>query len=97
MTDLTPFRLHAIVDGEVQGVSFRYFVIDRAGLLHLSGWVRNRWDGTVEVLAEGGRGALENLLSDLRCGPPAAHVTGVNFEWQQGTGEFKGFHIRSTV
>ncbi|GAP11274.1 acylphosphatases [Bellilinea caldifistulae] len=92
----TPSRLHAIVEGRVQGVGFRMFVLETARNLNLTGWVRNRWNGDVEVLAEGPRSALENLLSKLRVGPPAAHVTGVHFEWQQPTGEFKRFDVRAT-
>ena len=46
-------RLHAVVHGRVQGVSFRYFVMECARRLDLFGWVRNRYDGTVEVMVEG--------------------------------------------
>jgi len=89
-------RLHAIVEGGVQGVGFRFFVQDTANLLGLSGWVRNRWDGTVEVLVEGERGRLEQLLTALRCGPRSAQVMGVNFTWQDYSGEFSGFRVRQT-
>ncbi len=53
-------RLHAIVEGHVHGVGFRAFVIRRASSLGVTGWVRNRWDGTVEVVAEGERPDLES-------------------------------------
>ena len=89
-------RLHAIVEGTVQGVGFRYFVQDTANLLGLSGWVRNRWDGTVEVLAEGERSRLEQLLAALRRGPRSAQVMGVDFTWQEYHGEFTGFRVRQT-
>lgn len=46
-------RLYAVVEGRVQGVGFRYFTQERAVLLGLNGWVRNRWNGTVELIAEG--------------------------------------------
>ncbi len=90
-------RLHAFVEGVVQGVGFRFFVQQRAAALGVRGWVRNLWDGRVEVLAEGERAALETLLGDLRRGPRAAHVRGVNFEWGAATGEFSGFHVRPTA
>ncbi len=89
-------RLNAVIEGTVQGVGFRYFVQDAANLLGLSGWVRNRWDGTVEVLAEGERSRLEQLLTALRRGPRSAHVMGVNFTWQEYNGEFTGFRVRQT-
>ena len=89
-------RLHAIVHGRVQGVSFRYFVTNSAGRLELNGWVRNRFGGTVEVLAEGKRENLENLLLILHQGPRASNVTKVEHEWQEMTGEFKRFRVRMT-
>ena len=87
-------RLHAIVDGIVQGVNFRYYTQERARSLRLTGWVRNRADGSVEVLAEGPRASLDQLLEFLRRGPPAASVTEVKEEWQAPTGEFALFDIR---
>ena len=88
--------LHAVVEGHVQGVGFRYYVQENASNLGLKGWVRNRWDGTVEVMAEGERQALEMLLALLRRGPRASTVSGVNFEWQPPSGEFKHFQVRMT-
>ncbi len=90
-------RLHAMVTGRVQGVYFRSFVQQQAAELDLTGWVRNRWDGSVEVTAEGPRPKLDQLLQVLREGPPAARVEDVDFEWLQGTGEFIGFSVRSTI
>ena len=90
-------RLHAIVEGRVQGVSFRYFVQSQAFNLGLTGWVRNRWNGTVEVVAEGARKEVEQLLSAIRRGPPAANVTQVKAEWESASGEFKSFKIRMTA
>ena len=89
-------RLHAIVEGRVQGVGFRYFVQDCAAALHVKGWVRNRWDETVEVTAEGGRVALEKLLNFLHKGPRSAYVSQVKAEWLPATGEFSSFQVRST-
>jgi acylphosphatase len=89
-------RLHAVVKGYVQGVGFRYFVLDAAVALGLSGWVRNLWDGDVELIAEGEREALEKLLPVVRRGPRAAHVSGVDIEWGDYKGEFSSFHVKST-
>lgn len=65
------------VSGRVQGVGFRYFVEMHARRLGVGGWVRNRADGTVEVLAAAGEAALVDLKALLAEGPAGAHVTGV--------------------
>ncbi|HIP87509.1 MAG TPA: acylphosphatase [Anaerolineales bacterium] len=87
-------RLHAVVEGRVQGVNFRYYTVRTARRLGLTGWIANRWDGTVETVAEGPRPALEALLNFLHEGPPAARVTRVNVRWEQPTGEFSNFTVR---
>lgn len=87
-------RLQAIIHGRVQGVSFRYHTARRAWDLDLTGYVRNRWDGTVEVAAEGPRHRLEELLSFLRVGPRAAFVTDVDVSWPDPAGEFNSFKVR---
>lgn len=96
MADGENSRLHALIIGRVQGVSFRYFVMENAEALNLLGWVRNRWDGSVEVTAEGTRQDLEQLLQALHTGPPMARVDRVDFEWQDFIGEFKSFKLGST-
>ena len=71
----------AVVSGRVQGVGYRQFVFGRAHALALRGWVRNRDDGTVEVVALGTRPAVEQLLSLLRQGPRFADVSDVHATW----------------
>ena len=90
-------RLHAIVEGRVQGVGFRAFVERNALQLGITGWVRNRWDGTVEVTAEGDRATLDQLLTTLRRGPSASRVSQVKSQWKPATGDFNRFSIRYTV
>lgn len=87
-------RLHAIVKGLVQGVNFRYYTQGRAGDLGLTGWVRNLRDGSVEVVAEGRRQALEALAEFLKSGPPAAQVTDLKTTWAESGGEFTHFDVR---
>jgi len=87
-------RLHAIIHGRVQGVNFRYYTRQRARQLGVTGYVRNCWDGTVEVVAEGERSAVEALRNFLHVGPPAAIVTRVDEEWQVPTGQFRRFEVR---
>lgn len=89
-------RLHALIEGRVQGVAFRAFVQQRASQLGLNGWVRNLWDGSVEVEAEGARQDVEKLLSALHRGPSSAFVSHVNVSWSEPIGEKRGFTIRRT-
>jgi acylphosphatase len=88
-------RLEAVVRGRVQGVGYRVFVQREAARLGLTGWVRNRDDGAVDLVAEGGEPALRALLARLREGPPAARVAGVEARWSPPTREFSRFGIRS--
>ena len=87
-------RLHVTIRGRVQGVSFRYYTAHRARDLGLAGYVRNKPDGTVEVVAEGRRARLEELLSFLRVGPRAAIVTEVDLSWPAPSGGFDRFEVR---
>ena len=76
MTD-SVVRLHVVVRGRVQGVGFRWFVREQARRLDLAGWVKNRDDGGVEVVAEGSEAAVRSLMHQLRKGPPDADVRDV--------------------
>ena len=87
-------RVYAVVSGDVQGVGFRMFTKRSAEEFNLNGWVRNLWNGDVELVAEGKQGALESLLVQLREGPRSAFVTNIAIDWQPYTGEFKSFQIR---
>ncbi len=93
----SPARLHAFVGGMVQGVGFRYYVLDAANEVSVAGWVRNLYDGRVEILAEGPRPSLEVLLARLRQGPRAARVNQVDVDWEPATAEFTGFRLERTV
>jgi acylphosphatase len=86
-------QLHLRITGLVQGVCFRAYTQDEALRLGLTGWVRNRHDGSVELVAEGPEVALSELASWCEHGPPAAHVTGVERRWSEATGELGRFHI----
>ena len=87
-------RLSAMVYGYVQGVNFRYFVLRLARSLDLKGYVCNLPDGSVEVVAEGERDRLERLAEQLKVGPRAARVKGVETHWADYSGEFTDFEIR---
>jgi acylphosphatase len=90
-------RFHAFLRGSVQGVSFRWFARREASRLGLFGWVRNRFDGRVEVVAEGDRATLEIFCGVLRRGPLLAKVEDVEVVWEKATGEFADFQVEMTV
>ncbi|MBK8026677.1 MAG: acylphosphatase [Chloroflexi bacterium] len=84
-------QVHALVSGLVQGVNFRYYTVQTALELGLTGWVRNLAEGDVEVMAEGTRAQLNQLVAFLHKGPPAAYVIGVQTTWGKATGKFETF------
>lgn len=87
-------RVHARITGRVQGVAYRWYTQREAERLGLTGWVRNRLDGSVELVAEGPRSGLDALLAWCQDGPPVAAVGSVDPEFVEATGEFPGFTIR---
>lgn len=96
MSESEQVQLQATIKGRVQGVGFRAFVVENAVALGVTGWARNRWDGSVEVLAEGERERLEKLLVALRRGPRISNVTKIYQEWRDASGDFSSFHVKST-
>ena len=70
-------RVRLRVDGRVQGVGFRWFVVSEGRRLGMSGWVRNNADGSVELEAEGSRADIQALRDRVAQGPPAARVEAV--------------------
>jgi len=87
-------RAHLVVSGRVQGVWFRGATQEEARGLGVVGWVRNRRDGTVEVEAEGERGAVEALVAWAGHGPPGARVTHVETRWIAALGTEMEFEVR---
>ncbi|MHA1521835.1 MAG: acylphosphatase [Promethearchaeota archaeon] len=85
--------LTAIVIGRVQGVFFRVNTRNMAKQLGLTGWVRNNWDGNVEVLAEGPEDVLKILIDWLNEGPPHAHVHEVKYQLRDGNPQHSSFSI----
>jgi acylphosphatase len=84
-------RLTAWVQGQVQGVGFRWWTRCRARELGLVGEARNLPDGRVAVVAEGGRGACEQLLGQLRGGRTPGRVDVVVEQWHEARGGWAGF------
>lgn len=87
-------RIEAVVRGRVHGVAFRHYTQVEASRLKLTGWVANRADGTVRVVAEGPEPALRRFASWLEIGPPAAWVESADIRWMMAADEFHGFEIR---
>ena len=86
-------RVHLLIEGSVQGVFFRASAQAEASRLGLTGWVRNRPDGAVEVVAEGERKKIDDLIAWCRHGPRGAEVEDVQVEWKSFSGEFETFRI----
>jgi acylphosphatase len=76
--------LHLRIAGRVQGVGYRYALQAEAQAGGISGWVRNRGDGTVEAVVQGDQQAVEKILAWAKRGPPAARVTEVKAQPAQG-------------
>ena len=86
-------RVRLIIKGRVQGVWFRESTRRKARSLGVAGWVRNRSDGSVEVLAEGPEDRVKDLVSWCHNGPPYSEVSQVNESREEWSGEFKSFDI----
>ena len=85
--------VNALITGSVQGVFYRASVLEVAQRLNLTGWVKNLADGSVEVMAEGSRYSLEELVRWCRTGPPSAQVDQVSARFGDFKGEFRTFMI----
>ncbi len=86
-------RAHLIISGEVQGVMFRQETKHRALNSNVKGWVRNRYDGTVEAVFEGEEQDVESMITFCKRGPPRAIVTSVQVEMEEYVGEFDRFSV----
>ena len=86
-------RAHVIISGRVQGVFFRMETLKAAQLYGVSGWVRNKADRTVEAMFEGDEKSVDLILEWCSKGSPPAKVEKTDVNWEDYTGEFKGFKI----
>ena len=87
-------RAHALISGRVQGVCFRMETQRAAEGFGVTGWVRNKRDGTVEAVAEGPKDDVMSLIDWCRTGPPSARVETVDVAWHDYQGEFGDFSVR---
>ena len=86
-------RVHIKVVGLVQGVFFRANTQKTAKALELLGWIRNMPDGSVEIVAEGRKQALDELVSWCRKGPPSSRIDKVSADFGKAENEFTNFKI----
>lgn len=85
--------VHIIIHGYVQGVGFRYFTKYTAARLNVDGYVLNRYDGAVEIWAEGSRATLEEFINAVRRGPERASVDHLDLRWDAPKGIYYGFEV----
>lgn len=93
MNDLA---IRLVIEGRVQGVGYRWWACAQARKFGLRGWVRNRRDGSVELLAAGPAGAVDQLAAACREGPAAAQVKSVT-RFDAETAGVVGFEERPTA
>ncbi len=86
-------RVFLIVSGDVQGVGFRAWTKRLAKALSLTGWVQNRDNGTVAIVAEGSAEVLKMFVDQVRQGPDVAWVEHLDIQWGEGNGEFLRFEV----
>lgn len=86
-------RIHLVIRGRVQGVYFRASAVREAKRLGLTGWVKNRQDSAVEVVAEGEEDQVKDFLAWAQHGPSTARVDKIDTRWRSYTGEFASFTI----
>ena len=94
--DRSDVRVHIIVSGLVQGVGYRYFAFNAARKLAVTGWVRNRADGTVELEAQGTRGAVAAFIGRLKSGNQWSRVHDVQVTAMAAQPSDRAFRIHGT-
>ncbi len=86
-------RVHVVISGLVQGVFFRHYTRKYAIQYNLTGWVKNRSDGDVEAIFEGGEESIALMIDWCRGGPPSAQVSHIDISHEESTNTFPDFRI----
>lgn len=87
-------RAEILVNGLVQGVGFRYFVVKHAERLKLNGYVQNLFTGEVHAVIEGDKINIEELFKLIKLGPTHAHVKNARIDWLEFKNEFNSFEVK---
>jgi acylphosphatase len=87
-------RAEIVVNGLVQGVGYRYFVVREAQKLGLKGFTQNLYTGEVLTVAEGEKAIVEEMINKLRVGPNHASVKSCKVNWQEPKNEFTDFKVK---
>jgi len=87
-------RAEIVVNGLVQGVGYRYFVVREAQKLGLKGFTQNLYSGEVLTVAEGEKAIVEEMINKLRVGPSHASVKSCKVNWQEPKNEFTDFKVK---
>lgn len=91
---MKPRRVAVRFEGHVQGVGFRYTAVHIAQQHAIPGFVRNEFDGTVELVAEGLEPEINDFLAALRASHLGRFITRESTNWTEASGEFRSFSIR---
>jgi acylphosphatase len=84
---------HLHIKGRVQGVGFRFFALNWAEKLGLTGWVKNNYDGSVESEVEGDRSAVEEYIEQMKNGPRWSHVSDMQVDYKPYKGLYPRFDV----
>ncbi|HEY7751212.1 MAG TPA: acylphosphatase [Ignavibacteriaceae bacterium] len=87
-------RAEIVVNGLVQGVGYRYFVVREAQKLELKGYTQNLYTGEVLTVVEGEKAIVEEMIKKLKVGPSHASVKSCKVDWQEPKNEFTDFGVR---
>ena len=87
-------RAEIVVNGLVQGVGFRYFVMREAQKLELKGYVKNLYTGEVLTVIEGEKASAEEMVQKLKVGPNHSSVKSCKVDWQEPKNEFTDFEVK---
>ncbi|MCW8802989.1 MAG: acylphosphatase [Ignavibacteriaceae bacterium] len=87
-------RAEIVVNGLVQGVGYRYFVVSEAQKLGLKGFTQNLYSGEVFTVVEGEKAIVEEMVKKIRVGPMHASVKSCKVDWQEPKNEFTVFEVK---
>ncbi|MGB6881743.1 MAG: acylphosphatase [Microgenomates group bacterium] len=87
-------RAHIFIEGRVQGIFYRVWILRQAQHIGLTGWVKNLEDGRVEAVFEGPKSKVEKMVKECHKGPRLAGVKHIEVIWEKATGELDTFEIK---